>query len=62
MANDSQAQTGGIGFFSLLALIFITLKLVGVIEWSWLWVLSPIWLPFTVVVLGFFVFLFFLKR
>lgn len=27
-----------------LAILFIALKLTGVIKWSWLWVLSPIWL------------------
>lgn len=31
-----------------LALIFITLKLTGVINWSWLWVLSPLWIPVTI--------------
>jgi len=31
--------------FTVLLLIFIVLKLVGVITWSWLWVLSPIWFP-----------------
>jgi hypothetical protein len=39
-------------FFSILALVFITLKLAGigvVATWSWWWVLSPIWLPITVV-------------
>ena len=35
-------------FFSILALIFITLKLTGLISWSWWWVLSPIWLPVVV--------------
>jgi hypothetical protein len=40
--NHSSYQ---LGFFSILALIFITLKLCGVIAWSWLVVLSPIWLP-----------------
>jgi hypothetical protein len=39
------AQAGGISFFGALALIFIVLKLVGTITWSWWWVLSPIWLP-----------------
>ena len=34
----------GVGFTSLLTLIFITLKLVGVISWSWVWVLSPLWI------------------
>lgn len=33
-----------IGFTGLLTLLFITLKLCGVIGWSWLWVLCPIWI------------------
>lgn len=33
-----------IGFAGLLTLIFITLKLTGVIAWSWLWVLAPLWI------------------
>ena len=32
-----------IGFLPLLGLIFITLKLTGVIDWAWVWVLLPIW-------------------
>jgi len=32
-----------IGFFSLLLLLFIGLKLSNVIAWSWFWVLSPLW-------------------
>lgn len=34
-----------IGFCGLLAVLFIGLKLGGVIDWSWLWVLSPLWIP-----------------
>ncbi len=34
----------GIGFPGLLAILFIGLKLTGHIDWSWLWVLSPIWI------------------
>jgi hypothetical protein len=33
-----------IGFLGLLTIVFIVLKLVGVIAWSWLWVLSPMWI------------------
>lgn len=36
---DSQS-----GFPSLLTLLFIGLKLTGYIDWSWIWVLSPIWI------------------
>lgn len=32
-------------FWSILALIFITLKLIGTISWSWWWVLAPVWGP-----------------
>ncbi|WP_266031195.1 hypothetical protein [Brucella intermedia] len=42
-----------IGFPGLLALIFIVLKLTGVIAWSWLWVLSPLWIGFAVFVVVF---------
>ena len=38
------ASGGGIGFTGLLTIVFIVLKLCGVISWSWLWVLSPIWI------------------
>lgn len=35
----------GITWLSLLTIVFIVLKLTGVISWSWLWILSPIWIP-----------------
>jgi hypothetical protein len=37
-------------FLPILALIFITLKLTGYITWSWLWVLSPLWIPIAIVI------------
>ena len=39
----SMPRHGGSGFLSLLALLFIGLKLTGHIDWSWVWVLSPLW-------------------
>ena len=39
------------GFLNLLSLLFIALKLVGVIGWSWLWVLSPIWIPISIAII-----------
>lgn len=38
------ASSGGIGFTGFLTIAFIILKLCGIISWSWLWVLSPIWI------------------
>lgn len=43
MDNKSNSS-GGIGFASLLTIVFIVLKLTRVISWSWWWVLSPIWI------------------
>lgn len=42
--NNKSAASGGIGFTGLLTLVFIVLKLCGVITWSWWWVLSPMWI------------------
>ena len=37
-------SSGGMSFVGVLTLIFIVLKLVGVIKWSWIAVLSPLWI------------------
>lgn len=39
----------GVGFFGLLTLLFIALKLLGVIRWSWWFVLAPSYFPLTIV-------------
>lgn len=50
-SKGTKSQAGGIGFFGLLTIAFIILKLCGVIQWSWLWVFAPIWIP-TALILG----------
>lgn len=50
--SSSTTRSGGIGFMGVLAIVFITMKLMGwgaVASWSWWWVLSPLWLPITIV-------------
>lgn len=42
MNSSSSSSSGGIGFAGALTIVFIVLKLTGVIDWSWWWVLSPI--------------------
>jgi len=42
-------RSGGIGFFGVLAIVFIVLKLTNNINWSWWWVLGPLWIPITFV-------------
>jgi hypothetical protein len=44
--KSSSSSSGGIGFAGLLTIVFITLKLLGKIDWSWWWVLSPLWIAF----------------
>lgn len=51
MSKEAKTRSGGIGFTGLLTIVFIVLKLVGVINWSWLWVLSPIWITVSAVIL-----------
>ena len=45
---EKSKQSSDIGFFTILFLIFLTLKLAGlgvVADWSWWWVTAPLWLP-----------------
>ena len=51
MSNKNTSGSGGIGFGGLLTIVFIVLKLLGVISWSWWWVLSPIWISIIIVLL-----------
>ena len=41
--KDNSNATRGIGIFDALQLIFIVLKLCKVINWKWIWVLTPLW-------------------
>lgn len=47
--NNKQATRTGISFTGALTLIFIILKLTNVIDWSWVWVLAPLWIPLALV-------------
>lgn len=45
MTNSS----GGIGISTVLFLIFLVLKFIGTISWSWWWVFAPLWIPFALI-------------
>lgn len=47
--NDNVKYQGN-SITTPLLIVFVVLKLVGVINWSWWWVLSPIWIPVVLVV------------
>ena len=49
--ENKEVKTVGLGFVDALTILFIALKLTGVIEWKWIWVLSPIWISISVLIL-----------
>lgn len=51
--KDSSSK--GLGLCDVLAVVFIALKLIGVIDWSWWWVLAPVWIPVIIVVIAYIV-------
>ena len=50
MENKNNIRCG-ISFLELLAIVFIALKLMGYIQWSWWLVLSPLWFPIILLIL-----------
>lgn len=48
---NNNNSSGGVGFCGVLTIVFIVLKLCKVIKWSWLWVLSPLWIGLGVSIL-----------
>ncbi len=53
MSSSSSSSSSGIGFCGLLTVLFIALKLTKVIDWSWWWILAPLWLPACIVLIIF---------
>lgn len=51
MSEKSTTASDGIGVVGLLGLLFVALKLLGVIDWSWWWVTMPFWIGFLIFVI-----------
>ena len=52
MAKKSDtASNGGLGLCSVVGVVFVILKLIHVIDWSWVWVLSPFWIGIALILL-----------
>lgn len=47
---ENRSSGGGIGIGGILTIIFVVLKLLNLIDWSWVWVLSPLWIGAIIVV------------
>ena len=43
--KDKNVTVNSLNFFDCLALVFIAMRLAGLITWSWVWVLAPLLLP-----------------
>ena len=43
MTTGNSSSSNGIGVFGLMGVMFIGLKIAGVINWPWIWVLAPFW-------------------
>lgn len=54
MSSNRNSSSSSIGICGVLTIVFVVLKLVGVINWSWLLVLCPLWIDIllTVIVLA----------
>ena len=46
--NNDNTTSRGIGFYDLLTIVFIVLKLCKVIAWKWVWVFAPLWMPLSI--------------
>lgn len=53
MAETTSSSSSGIGFCGLLTIAFVVLKLTHFIDWSWVWVLAPMWGGFLLAVAAF---------
>lgn len=51
-SKNGNESSGGIGFCGLLQIAFIVLKLCRVINWSWIWVLAPMWVPICIMIVA----------
>ena len=60
MSDKSSSLSSGIEFLGLLTIVFIVLKLIGKITWSWVAVLSPLWIPIIIAILVFLIYIFYL--
>ena len=57
MNEKSVRVSSGISLSGLTFIVFLVLKLCGVIDWSWWWVTAPLWGPFALLIAGLFIYI-----
>jgi len=53
MSRYDSSSRSGLSTWGVLLIVFVVLKLIGVINWGWGWVLAPLWIPVVIVIIGF---------
>ena len=48
--SENNNSNGSLGLCSIVFIVFLILKLTGVISWSWWWVTTPLWGPIALIV------------
>jgi hypothetical protein len=50
MTTNNSSSSGGVSVCGLMGVMFIGLRIAGVISWPWVWVLAPFWAPLAVAI------------
>jgi len=62
MDNNNKTHYVGLGIGDVLFIVFLVLKLTGVIHWSWWWVTAPLWIPLILILVVTIIVTIFIKR
>jgi len=49
--NETTNKYNGIGVAGFLGVAFVVLKIMGIINWAWIWVLAPFWIPLAIAII-----------
>lgn len=52
---SNSSSRSGLSTWDVLLIVFIVLKLIGIINWGWGWVLAPLWIPILIILVYAFV-------
>lgn len=44
-------KSNGLGLGTVLFIVFLVLKLMNVINWSWWWITAPLWIPLGIIIM-----------
>ena len=50
MTTNNSSSSGGVSVCGLMGVMFIGLKIAGIIGWPWVWVLAPFWVPLAIAI------------